>query len=75
MKAHPEKSRLTSELQFVDDHWLNRNKIMTRKIVDYAAKYPNKRIVVATGAEHRHTLRDMLNDHKTVTLKEYWEVE
>ncbi len=34
-----------------------------------------KRIVVVTGAEHRHFLRDLLRERPGLMLKEYWQLQ
>lgn len=63
-----------SDLHFLKDQWQERNKIMANNIINVANNYPEKRLVVITGCEHRYILRDLLKQEKSIELKEYWQV-
>lgn len=56
-------------------YWDKRNTIMAKNIKKYAHDFPNSRIVVIAGAEHRYYLRKLLlSDQDGYILKEYWEL-
>ncbi|MBN2020803.1 MAG: hypothetical protein JW749_11340 [Sedimentisphaerales bacterium] len=63
-----------SDWSFLAEEWKVRNKIMAENIINAAREYPGKRLVVITGAEHRHILRDLLKDNDAIELKEFWEL-
>ena len=53
-------------------HWDERNAIMADNIKKIASDYPNKRIVVFVGLEHKPGLLDLLEDSTNFVIKEYW---
>ena len=74
LKKYPGYETLVEDYEFDYQEWQERNRIMADNIIKAAKQYPGKRLVVVTGAEHRHTLRDFLKNEESVDLKEYWEV-
>jgi len=53
-------------------HWDERNMIMANNIKIIANDYPNKRIVVFVGLEHKSGLMDLLKDSTNLIIREYW---
>jgi len=53
-------------------HWDERNAIMADNIKKTANDYPNKRIVVFVGLEHKPGLIDLLENSPNFVIKEYW---
>ena len=48
---------------------------MADNVATWARQSRGKRIVVVTGVEHRHFLRDLLRDRTGLVLKEYWQLQ
>jgi len=74
LKKYPGYETLVEDYEFDYREWQERNRIMADNIIKAAKQYPGKRLVVITGAEHRHILRDFLKNNPNIELKEYWEV-
>ena len=53
-------------------HWDERNAIMADNIKKIVIDYPNKRIVVFVGLEHKPGLIDLLENSPNFIIKEYW---
>jgi len=73
-KKYPGWETLVDDSCFEKQQWEERNKIMVDNIVKAAKEYPEKRLIVITGARHRWSLRDLLKDEPAIELKEYWEI-
>ena len=55
--------------------WDKRNAVMAQNIKKYVQQFPNKRIVVVAGADHRPYLRKLLiSEQNGYILQEYWEL-
>ena len=74
LKKYPGYEKLVEDYDFDYQEWQERNRIMANNIIKATKEYAGKRLVVITGAEHRHTLRDLLRDEKSIELKEYWQL-
>lgn len=73
-EKYPGYQTLADDYHFARDQWRQRNRIMADNIIKTAKEFPDKRLVVVTGATHRYVLRDLLIHEKSVDLKEYWEI-
>jgi hypothetical protein len=74
LRSHPEHAALRRELDFVRREWNQRNEVMAKTIEGIAGQYKGRRLVVVTGAEHRHMLRDSLQATSGLILREYWNI-
>lgn len=74
LTKYPGYETLIDDYHFSRDQWRQRNRIMADNIIKTARQYPDKRLIVVTGATHRYILRDLLKDEKGIDLKEYWEI-
>ncbi len=75
LKQYPGFKTLIDDCHFFKDQWHERNRIMADNIIKVAKEYPDKRLVIVSGATHRYILRDLLKDEKSIELKEYWEIK
>ncbi|MBE0564511.1 MAG: hypothetical protein IH621_01020 [Krumholzibacteria bacterium] len=66
---------VVADLAFLADEWNTRNAIMADNIERIAQDYPGRRIVVLCGAEHRYSLRRLLQGRAGIDVKEYYELE
>ncbi|MCK5472651.1 MAG: hypothetical protein KAI59_01350 [Planctomycetes bacterium] len=73
--GYPDFEQAAKYGEFYRSEWRERNEIMANNIVKIATDYKGKRIVVLTGSEHRYILKDLLNNKKTIALREYWQIE
>jgi hypothetical protein len=71
---HPEYKTFEKDIRYFGRYWQKRNRIMADNIVKAAKEYPEKRLLVITGCEHRYILRELLKDEKSIELKEYWQI-
>jgi len=60
--------------RLIFDEWRDRNQAMAENLVRIASGFPGQRLVVTTGSEHRHMLRELLAGRPGIVLREYWEV-
>jgi hypothetical protein len=74
LKKYQSYESLFKEGKFLHNVWQERNTIMAKNIVKESEQYPEKRLVVITGAMHRYILKDLLKSEPYIELKEYWEV-
>jgi hypothetical protein len=75
LKKYPAYKSLSEEGHFIKDVWEERNRIMAKNIVKAAEQYPDRSLMVVTGAMHRYILRDLLKDEESIQLKEFWEID
>ncbi len=75
LKQYTGFKTLIDDCHFFKDQWHERNRIMADNIIKVAKEYPDKRLVIVSGATHRYILRDLLKDEKSIELKEYWEIK
>lgn len=58
-----------------NDFWEKRNNVMAKNIQKYVHDFPDRRIVVIVGVEHRSYLKGLLSPEQNgYVLKEYWEI-
>jgi len=74
IKKYPGYEKFADDQNFFKEHWNQRNRTMADNIIKAAEKYKGKRLFVITGDEHRYILKDLLEDEKSIELKEYWEI-
>jgi hypothetical protein len=74
LERYPGYEEAASFLRWHDEQWDERNGIMAQNVVRIAADFPDGRLAVTTGCEHRYILRELLADKPGIVLKEYWEV-
>jgi hypothetical protein len=67
------EKELAEEFRFVGEEWQERNEIMARNIRQIATRFPGKRLVVMTGAEHRYILQELLGNEPALNLLEFYE--
>lgn len=72
--AHADQSELAEEYRFFRDEWEDRNRIMGENIREITQHYSGERLVVMTGSEHRHILREQLTCAGGIVVREYWEL-
>ena len=74
VERHRGYEGVAEALRFFGAEWVERNAIMAENIVQAAADFRGKRLVVTTGCEHRYVLRDCLASRESVELTEFWEI-
>jgi hypothetical protein len=74
LAKHEGHEEMLADWRFIFDEWEERNTIMAENLTRICGEHPGKRLVVATGCEHRFALRDRLAGRPGIELREFWEV-